>query len=130
MKTNQIMPLTTGLGLALIIVGLAGVPTVTRANDGIAASPKVQAQLAERTRPAAPATIQVSMTCPDCKDAFIPVRETDPKALGAKMLTAGASANKLVAKHLCRGCSTTITATGTGKAKHDVVTHTCVAPAG
>src|SRR5690242_7364363 len=113
MKNIQIIPITAAFA---IMVGLAGAPMVSRANDGITASPKLQAQLAERTtRPATPASAQVAMPCANCKDGFVSVRETNPKALGATLLTAGASANKLVAKHLCEGCSTTITPTGTGK---------------
>jgi hypothetical protein len=38
---------------------------------------------------------------------------------------ATAPRTEMVARHLCAGCETTITVQGTGKAKHDVATHTC-----
>lgn len=133
MKTNLITKITTRLSLTATIVALAALTMVSRAdpqytptgNDGITASPKVRAQLADRAaRPSLNSTATV-MACAKCQDAFVSMADTDAKGLGARTLLAKGPATKIAAKHLCEGCATTITVTGNGKAKHDVVTHTC-----
>ena len=95
-------------------------------DDGIAASPKVRAQLNERKarlNPAAP-TAGSRMACPKCKDQWI----TSPNrhAKGAQYLVSGAAPTTKVARHLCASCNTTVKVEGLSKqTKREVVTHQC-----
>lgn len=57
------------------------------------------------------------MPCAKCKDEA--TRRVDWSARGANKPTI------LVSKHLCEGCGTTISVSGHGKAKQDLVTHKC-----
>ena len=130
MKTNRTARTTRGLSLTATMAFLATLATVSLADpqykptgdDGITASPKVRARLAERAaRPETASTLGTAMACPKCQDAFVSVRDPNPK--GATVLT-GAD-TKLVARHLCEGCTTTISVTGTFKARKQVATHKC-----
>jgi hypothetical protein len=94
-------------------------------DDGITASPKVRYQLDDRragtTSIAAPAP---TMACPKCKDAWVEQTDRGSRGFaGAKALTG--QTTKLVAHHLCDGCSTEWSIAGTGRGKHSVATHKC-----
>lgn len=122
------MKLNYRIGIMATIV--AGLTFISQANaqrqlvgdDGIAASPKVRAQLDERKAVVASSTAP-SMACPKCKDAFVSVPTTSAKA--AQLLVAGGVPTQKILRHLCPGCDTTISVAGTGKDKHSVATHTC-----
>ncbi len=94
-------------------------------DDGIAASPKVRAQLNERKARLNTATPALaSMACPKCKDEWVtlPNRQAKPAQF---LLSRGVPTTK-VARHLCASCDTTITVEGLSKAtRHNVVTHQC-----
>jgi len=93
-------------------------------DDGIAASPKVRQMLNERKASAASTAFQApAMSCPKCADVL--KTELNPQAKGAQVLTGNAS--KLVARHTCAGCDTTIAIVGFGKARRSVATHKCTA---
>lgn len=57
------------------------------------------------------------MSCPKCKNVTISYVEPTFKAMEPK--------NKVKTQHTCPSCNTTITVEGHGKAKKDVVKHTC-----
>jgi hypothetical protein len=128
----QLTQIVQGCGLAVATVVMAGLTTVSQANaqslggdDGIAASPKLRAQLNERqagmnvASPAVP-----SMACPKCKDVWVEQTDKDSRGFsGARALTG--QTTRLVAQHLCDGCSTEWSIAGTGRAKHSVATHKC-----
>jgi hypothetical protein len=59
----------------------------------------------------------ILMTCPHCKDDYV-VKLTKPSK--------GTEAEKaVVGKHLCEKCSTKLVTKGAGKAKTEVVEHSC-----
>ena len=58
----------------------------------------------------------IAMVCTKCKSVMVHNVTTEKGHI--KVMTVGE-------KHLCPGCNSTITVTGTGKGKHDVVNHTC-----
>lgn len=120
----------SGLGLAAILIAtfIAVVPANAQyrptGDDGITASPKVRAQLNERRATATPvAATTATMACPKCKDTWVAQADTNSKGLGARTLMG--KTTKLVAQHLCAGCSTDLATAGAGKAKHTVATHKC-----
>ena len=92
-------------------------------DDGIAASPKVRQALdaAAASKTATTAKV-VAMACPKCTDISVaaPIRQ----AKGAEIL---AGATKVVAKHTCAGCNSSLSVVGTGKDRHNVATHKCTA---
>jgi hypothetical protein len=109
---------------AFALVGAVNAQSQIAGEDGIAASPKVRAQLNERKARLQTTTVAVpSMACPKCKDAWVAQLDTNSKGSGARTLMG--QTTKLVAQHLCSGCATTITVAGQGKAKHDVAAHKC-----
>jgi hypothetical protein len=110
--------ITTLLASAVVLASTAVVNGQYRAtgDDGITASPKTRAQMVPRANGISAPGAKV-MACPTCKDEF--VKSADWTGKGAVKPTL------IVAKHLCTGCETSITVTGTGKGKHDRVNHKC-----
>jgi hypothetical protein len=133
MKTvNEITRIVQGSGLALAAILIATFTAVLPANaqfrptgdDGIAASPRLRAQLDERRVRATPVSATAaSMACPKCKDAWVAKADITSRGLGARSLT-GQTTNR-VAQHLCAGCGTDWATTGTGRAKLAVASHKC-----
>ena len=126
MKTKTLTEITALSAILLFaIASPAQVRYMPTGDDGITASPKVRAQLNDHAgqtgRVAAGA---LEMACPNCKDESVtrPVRP----AKGAQFLAAGGVPTEKVTRHLCPGCETTITLTGSGKARHNVAVHKCV----
>jgi hypothetical protein len=119
----------SGLALATLLITLTATAPAKGQykpgyNDGIAASPKVCAQLNERfakntTRP----TLAATMACPKCQDTPIARADTNPKASGSKSLRRPSA--DWVPKHLCERCGADWMLVGTGKAKLAVAAHTC-----
>jgi hypothetical protein len=106
----------------LAVVGQANAQSQLAADNGIAASPKVRAQLDERkarlnTVVASPAAFSAVHKCADCTDTWVTVVDKGTK--GPNHLVTK------VSRHNCAACDTKITVVGTGKAKHDVATHSC-----
>jgi hypothetical protein len=58
----------------------------------------------------------VTMVCTKCKSVMLHNVTTEKGHI--QVMTVGQ-------KHLCPGCESTITVVGTGKNKHDAVTHSC-----
>ena len=110
--------------MAALVAGLAlvGQANAQPADDGIAASPKVRAQLDERK-----ARINAAVTstaaaflahkCADCTDTLVTV--VDKSTKGPNHLVTK------VVRHNCAGCDTKIVTEGTSKARHDVAIHSC-----
>ncbi len=107
---------------ALTTASLANAQYKSTGDDGIAASPKVRAQLEERKariNTAAPA-----MACPKCKDGQVSMPVKGAK--GAQVLLAGGIPTQKVVRHLCASCDTTISIVGLSKAtKRETTTHNC-----
>jgi hypothetical protein len=66
-----------------------------------------------------------AMACAKCETII--VTEVVSTAKGAEVLAAGGKPTKLIGKHLCKGCGSTIEIVGHGKAKESKITHTCLA---
>jgi hypothetical protein len=101
---------------ALTIAGAASAQRQLVGEDGIAASPKVRAQLNVRNTAPALAVATVHK-CTLCTDTLVTVVDKGTKG-----------PNHLVAKafhHNCVGCDTKFVTEGTGKAKKDVAIHSC-----
>ena len=64
-----------------------------------------------------------AMACAKCET--IMVTEVVNTAKGAEVLAASGKPTKLIGKHLCAGCGSTIEIVGHGKAKESKITHTC-----
>jgi len=130
-KERKAIMKTTNKTLIAALAGIALFAAPVQAqykavgDDGIAASPKVRAQLNERKARLNTATpALVSMACPKCKDEW--VTSPNRQAKGVQYLVSGGVPVTKVARHLCAGCNTTITVEGNSKAtKHNVATHTC-----
>lgn len=117
MNTNRLNIMTSFAGLTLALALFAGTTTELKAQT----TPKGATKLIElsgagvtpQTEPAR----AVMMDCAKCKDEV--TQKVDRSARGAnKPLVT-------VAKHLCESCATTIGVTGHGKAKRNVVNHSC-----
>src|SRR5262245_28910498 len=64
-----------------------------------------------------------AMACAKCETIL--VKEVVSTAKGAEVLAADGKPTKLVGKHLCPGCGSTIEIVGQGRAKESKITHTC-----
>jgi hypothetical protein len=129
MKTIRIQKMFAVAGLTLATAVFATLSFAANAQyravgaDGIAASPKVRQALNATAVSTTSATAKVAaMACPKCTD--ISVAAPTRQAKGAEVL---AGATKVVAKHTCAGCDSSLNVVGTGKDKHNVATHKCTA---
>ena len=113
MKTNRL------LAIAVAVAALA-ITTAARADDGVAASPKVRQRLNERKAPAPAAAAASTMACDKCTDSI--TAKGNPQAKGAEAMKGVMQA---AITHDCSSCGTRLTVAGEGKAKHQVATHTC-----
>lgn len=66
-----------------------------------------------------------AMACAKCQT--IVVKEVVSTAKGAEVLAADGKPTKVLGKHLCEGCGSTIGVVGHGKGKESKITHTCIA---
>lgn len=64
-----------------------------------------------------------AMACAKCETIL--VKEVVSTAKGAEVLAANGKPTKIIGKHLCAGCGSTIEIVGHGKAKESKITHTC-----
>jgi hypothetical protein len=109
--------MTATIVAALTIAGTAIAQRQLVGGDGIAASPKVRAQLNERTAATALAAAPTAHKCALCTETLVTVVDKGTKG-----------PNHLVTKafrHNCAGCNTKFVTEGTGKAKNDVAIHSC-----
>jgi hypothetical protein len=67
----------------------------------------------------------VAMACAKCKTIF--VAKVVSTAKGAEILAANGKPTQLVGIHPCTGCKSTMEVVGQGRAKTDVIKHTCKA---
>ena len=125
MRINYRITFMAAIVVVLTMVSQANAQSQLSAEGGIAASPKVRAQLEERKATLNIAVIATApaMACPKCKDVLVSVPVKGAK--GAQFLAAGGASMQIVSRHLCPGCDTTLSVAGTGKAKYSVATHTC-----
>jgi hypothetical protein len=123
MKTIRI-PLMVATLAALAFTTAANAQYQAVGDDGIAASPKVRQMLNERNAVANPGVaVLPAMGCPKCAD--VKITTVNPFAKGGQFLAGTATITAV--KHTCTACTTSLTVTGEGKAKHTVATHTCTA---
>ena len=64
-----------------------------------------------------------AMACAKCETIL--VKEIVSTAKGAEVLAANGTPTKVLGKHLCPGCGSTMEVFGHGKAKESKITHTC-----
>jgi hypothetical protein len=77
---------------------------------------------------ASPVTLALNykpMVCPNCKDSFATVPDTDTRGAGARAIVTAGPPTRIVAKHLCGSCANEWVVKGHGKAKSAVPVHTC-----
>ncbi len=119
MKTTSRTLIAAVAGIALLtLASSAKAQYKTTSEDGIAASPKVRAQLADRGATLKTvSTTMAAMACPKCTDEYVARKDASARGANKPVIT--------VAHHLCADCDTIVGVTGVGKAKHDVVTHKC-----
>lgn len=120
MKTNRISALARLSGLAIALALFASAGGEAKAQDtGTAkggATKLLQPNGSLVTPKVAPDTSQ-PMSCPKCQDKVFKTKDYSARGANKPYVT--------FVRHLCDGCSDTITVTGHGKAKQDVVTHKC-----
>jgi hypothetical protein len=119
--------MTTKYRITIMATLLAGLALVVQTNaqsqlagnDGIAASPKVRAQIDERKAQfnIAAAAATALHKCANCTDTLVSVVDKGTK--GPNHLITKAS------RHNCAACDTKIVSAGTGKAAKDVAIHRC-----
>ncbi len=64
-----------------------------------------------------------AMACAKCETIL--VKEVVSTAKGAEVLAANGTPTKVLGKHLCPGCGSTMEVVGHGKTKESKITHTC-----
>lgn len=114
MKTNEKIARLAGLTVALTI----SAATVVTALASETSTGKGGAGLLMKPSAPVSARSMATMSCPACKSEY--VTRKDATARGATKPTV------TVERHLCKGCETTITTTGTGKAKQTLAVHQCL----
>jgi hypothetical protein len=92
-------------------------------DDGIAASPKVRQMLNERKASSSAAVIDVSMSCPKCKNVWDVRRNAEAK--GAQVLVSAGVTTRAMPSHLCADCRNKWEVVGQGKAKQSIAMHSC-----
>jgi formate-dependent nitrite reductase cytochrome c552 subunit len=65
----------------------------------------------------------IAMVCVRCKTVWVSRVKQGMK--GAEILMAGGKTKELIGTHACAGCKSTMTVVGHGKAKTDVIKHSC-----
>jgi len=66
-----------------------------------------------------------AMSCANCQDRFAAIPDTDTRGAGARVLVTDGPLTRIVAKHLCGGCTNEWVVKGHGKAKVSVAVHKC-----
>jgi hypothetical protein len=127
MKTGKKFGRTMlGLAAALAVAMAAWLPTTANAADQVKGAQK----LLELNKIKTVGDIEAlkvgdtfAMACAKCET--IMVKEIVSTAKGAEVLAADGKPTKLIGKHLCPGCGSTIEIVGHGKAKESKIIHKC-----
>ena len=114
MKTNERIARLAGLTVAIAI----STATVITALAGETTTGKGGASLLMKPSSPVSVTNMQTMSCPACRSEY--VTRVDTTARGTIKPTL------IIERHLCKGCETTITTTGSGKAKQALVVHQCL----
>ena len=125
MKTTTISKLAATAVLSAALSLLTAVPMQLNAQEK-GAIKLIKLNAPTLATPAV-ATHSKPMSCANCKETFVTVRDTESKGGGAKALLAGGPPTKIVARHLCDACRNEWVIQGGGKAKTSVPVHTCLA---
>jgi hypothetical protein len=121
MKTTRInsMARLTGLTIALaLLTGIAGNANAQELETTKGAGARRLLELNRKFPKPAPAeSVYQPMSCLKCKDEVLKTKDWTARGANKPYVT--------IVRHLCAGCSDTITVTGHGKEKQNVVTHKC-----
>src|SRR5262245_45876638 len=115
-----------GTAMALLLAMAAWLPTSTNAADQVKGGKKLMEMKKVKTIgdiEALKPGDTFAMACAKCET--IMVKEVISTAKGAEVLAADGKPTKLIGKHLCPGCGSTIEIVGQGRAKESKITHTC-----
>ncbi len=109
----------TGLTIALaLLTGIAGSASAQDLETTKGAGARRLLELNRKYPKPAPAESNYqSMSCPMCKDEVLKTKDWAARGANKPYVT--------IVRHLCAGCSDTITVTGHGKAKQNIVMHKC-----
>lgn len=116
------------VGLAIAVTLFAGATVAVNAQEkGSAKGGATKLIQLNAPKTAAPITVQdyKPMSCSDCKDTVITVRDTDTRGAGGRALVSGGALTKTIAKHLCNACGNEWVVSGHGKARAFLAVHTC-----
>ena len=121
---------TTGriVGFAIAVALFAGVTVTGNAQEkGSAKGGATRLMQLNAPKATAPVTTPdyKPMSCAQCKDIVITVRDTDTRGAGARTLVSGGAPSNTIAKHLCNACGNEWVVSGHGKAKTFLAVHTC-----
>lgn len=120
MKTQRINSLArlTGLTIALaLFAGVAGGASAQETGTAKGGATKLLQLNGSLVTPKAEPDNSKPMSCAMCKNEYLKTKDWAARGANKPYVT--------LVRHLCDGCADTITVTGHGKAKHDVVTHKC-----
>lgn len=123
MKTNRINTLARLTGMTIALAVFAGIGGLANAQEkGATRLLRVSGALVE---PKSTPSDYKPMSCANCKDSFVAVRDTEVRGAGGKALVTSGSPRRIVAKHLCGSCVNEWVVKGHGKAKASVPIHKC-----
>jgi hypothetical protein len=115
-ETTKDKTMKTKLLLLTAILALAALPTLTFAQEkGATKLMKLQTLQDVQQLQAGDTII---MSCPKCQDSYATVVSKTMKGANPEEV-------KVMVKHLCPACTTTIKTEGTGKNAKDKLVHTC-----
>jgi hypothetical protein len=115
MKTSLIKKLTRLPELTAAIAIISALVVATAAAE--IPTGKGLAQLLTKPTPTVSGTAAPTSSCSSCQDVYVAHSDTTVRGVNKVQLR--------TARHLCQGCSTTLTSSGAGKAKLEVANHKC-----
>ena len=116
------------VGFAIAVALFAGASVAVNAQEkGSAKGGATRLMQLNSPKATAPITIPdyKLMSCANCKDSVITVRDADTRGAGARALVSGGAPTKTIAKHLCNACGNEWVVSGHGKATTFLAVHTC-----
>lgn len=121
MKTTRINSIARVTGLTIALALFAGMAGSARAQDLETTKGAGARRLLELNgrflKPSPVNPDYKPMSCPKCQDEILKTKDWSARGANKPYVT--------IVRHLCAGCSDTITVTGHGKAKQNVVSHKC-----
>src|ERR1041385_5914699 len=103
------------VGFAIAVALFAGVTATGKAQEKGSAKGGAT-RLMQLNAPTATAPVTIPdykpMSCAQCKDTVITVRDTDTRGAAARTLVSGGAPTKTIAKHLCNACGNEWSITG------------------